>query len=68
MQYRIVKRKDSVLNEYRYYLHRRSHWWNNWVEVGYPCTTQKAASILLETYYYEEVVYFKTFGDYHGQV
>lgn len=54
MQYRIVKRKDIVLNEYRYHLQQRSHWWNNWVELAYPCTTKEAALLLLESYSHEE--------------
>lgn len=58
MQYRIVKREDKTLHKFNYHVQRRTHWWNNWVEVGYPCTTQEAAHILLETYFFEEEIYY----------
>lgn len=56
MQYRIVKRKDSVLNEYRYYLHRRSHWWNNWIEIGDRCVTMESAELQVQCYLDEKEV------------
>lgn len=68
MQYRIVKREDKVTNKFLYFIQRRSHWWNNWVELGYPCTTKDSAFLILKSYYHEETIYDTSFGDYHGEV
>lgn len=56
MQYRIIKRKDYILEKDYYHIERRSHWWNNWVEVGHRCVTIESADLQLQCYITEKEV------------
>lgn len=57
MKYRIVRRKDLILDQDHYYLQQKEHWWNSWTDCNaHRCTTLESAYQLLDTFLQQQII------------